>query len=120
MTIPAPLPLTLYQGDSFSLFVRIKARDAGGTLVYQNLTGCTVKAQIRLNTEAPQVIAEFSANITEQVTLTGGIVLLLTPAQTAAMTELKAVWDCEVLYSNGDKRTFLAGSVALVKEVTHA
>lgn len=119
MTIPALQPLALYQGDSYSLLLRIKARNNLGDMVYQDLTGAIGKSQIRADASSNTVIAEFTCTITDQVTLTGGVLLQLTPAQTSSIVATVAVWDCEILYANGERHTFLSGPVTITKEVTH-
>lgn len=118
MTIPATYSITIYQGDSYSLLLRIKARDENGVMQYQDLTSTTPKAQIRLTAASNTVLAEFDADVTDQVALRGGVLLVLSPTQTAALTDPVMVWDCEVTYPDATKKTFLAGPVNLIKQVT--
>lgn len=122
MTKPATQDIDIYQGDSFDLFVRVKARDAGGTMVYQNLTGATPKAQIRQSKSNVTVLVEFTCTLSNQTTTPGGVLVHATPAQTAALAATSPgapnVWDLEILYSNGDKRTILAGNASVTAEVT--
>ena len=119
MTTPALQNLEIYQGDSVDMLVRIKARDALGSLVYMDLTDWTPKAQIRLNVGAPTVLAEFTCTKTDQTIMPGGILLHLDPASTASITANEGVWDAEISKSTTDKKTFLAGTVTFTAEVTH-
>lgn len=122
MTTPAKLDITIYQGDEFSVFVRVKGRDAQGVLDYLDLTGGTPKSQIRLSVDDAEPLAEFNATLTDQATLKGGILYTLTDAQTAALNiSSTGVWDCEILMPvalGGGTRTLLAGSVTVIKQVT--
>lgn len=118
MTTPAPFDLQIYQGDSYDLFFRVKARNGVGDLVYLDLTGSTPKAQIRASKTSPTAAAELTANISDQTTLTGGVLLHITPAVSAALTLTAGVWDCEILFASGDKKTVLAGDVTVTPEVT--
>lgn len=118
MTTPATFDLSIYQGDSYDLFFRVKARNGIGDLVYQDLTGATAKAQIRATKETASVLAEFTCSLSNQTSTPGGVLCRLTPATTAAITATAGVWDCEILYANGDKKTVLAGNVTFTKEVT--
>lgn len=122
MTQPAALDIALYQGDSFDLFVRVKARDTGGTMVYQNLTGATPKCQMRAAKNNPTVLIEFTCTLSNQTTTPGGVLIHATPANTLGLVATSPgapnVWDLEILYSNGDKKTILAGNASVTAEVT--
>lgn len=120
MTVPAPFDISVYQGDSFDLLLRIKVRDTSGTLIYQDLTGATAKAQIRATASSSTVLAEFSCSLTNQSTLPGGVLIRLTNAQTTAINADVGVYDAEVTYANGDRHTFISGKVTFIKEVTRA
>lgn len=118
MTTPAVFDPEVYQGDSWDLFFRVKARDAGGNLVYQDLTGATPKAQFRPNAASSTITAELTCTLSNQSTTPGGVLVRLSPAQSAGLAPGNLVWDCEISYSNGDKRTVLAGAVTVIAEVT--
>lgn len=115
------LPLTraihLYQGDSFSLKFRLKTKDASEPPVVTpvNLTGCTVKAQIRtFETETPEVVAEFASTITDAAN--GEVELKLTPEQTAEIEGGR--WDVQVTFADGSVKTYIRGNVAVKSQVT--
>jgi hypothetical protein len=118
VTTPAKFDPEIYQGDSWDLFFRVKARDAGGNLVYQDLTGSTAKAQFRVAASATTILAELTCTLSDQVATTGGVLVRLSPAQSAGLVPGNAKWDCEISYPNGDKRTVLAGDVTVTAEVT--
>lgn len=120
MTKPATQDIEIMQGDSFDLFFRVKARDAGGTLVYQNQTGNTCKAQYRATkSSASPVLVEFVCSMANQTTTPGGWLIHATPALTAGLSPTtNGVWDVEISYANGDKKTVLAGAVTVFAQVT--
>jgi hypothetical protein len=119
MTIPAHFPIALYQGDSFKLFFRVKVRDTEGVVDYQSLAGSTPKAQIRATADTTGTpMAEFTCTLANQTTTKGGCTIELSTSQTAGITAVSGVWDCEILYSDGEKKTFLAGPVTITKQVT--
>jgi hypothetical protein len=114
--IPGTYDIQIYQGDTFRVFFRL--RDEGGT--YIDLTGQIAKAQIRSNTDAPTVLAEFSTSIPDQSVLAnrGSVLLTLTSAQTSALTT-GGVWDVQLqVTATGEVNTYLRGTVTVVKEVT--
>lgn len=119
---PLKFDIEVYQGDTFSMFMRIRALDANGDPAsYIDLTGSTPKAQIRSNVAdidaAPD--AEFTCTLGNQGTVPGSLFVELTDVQTAALTG-NGVYDVEILHANGVRRTYLQGTVTLIKEVTRA
>lgn len=119
MTIPAQFPISLYQGDSFKLFFRVKVRNDQGVVDYQSLASSTPKAQIRASADTGGTpLAEFTCTLSNQNTVPGGVTIELSSVQTAGLTASSGVWDAEVLYQSGEKKTFLAGPVTIIKQVT--
>lgn len=118
--IPGTYNLEIYKGDTFLLYVRIQATNSNGAPgEYIDLTGNTPKAQIRATPTNPTVLAEFTATLDNQTTNMGGITLMLTPAQTAALTN--GVWDLQTSNAGGTIiNTYLAGTVMVIEEVTRA
>lgn len=113
--IPANYPITVYQGDDFDLVFRIK-NNLGE---YLNLTGYTARAQIRESFDGPDVLAQFSAAIADQIASPGGVILALTPAQTTALPRSGGVWDVQLEDSfRTEIRTYLAGRVTVLEQVT--
>lgn len=121
MAGPAPYPLEIYQGDTFELPIRLREVSSGGVLGdYLDLTGSTLKAQIR-GTEAGSVLAEFAVTVEDQtsvatkgratLTLIHDVTLLLTDAATA-------LWDMQVTDSGGKVRTLLRGEVTITGEIS--
>lgn len=120
MTTPATYAPEIYQGDSWDLFFRVKARDGSGNMVYQDLTGATPKSQLRATAASGTVLAELTCTLSDQGTTPGGVLVRLSPAQSAALVPGTAEWDCEILYASGDKRTVLKGTATITAEVTRA
>ena len=116
---PATHNIEIYKGDTYTKFIRIRSKDENGDPgPYVDLTGATPKAQIRLNEDDTEVKAEFTATLGNQTTFPGSINLLLTATQTRALTAVNHVWDMEVTHADGSVRTYLKGSVTVIKEVT--
>ena len=111
------LNLKVDQGATFSKVVVWKT---GTPAAVVNLTGCTARMQVRNKLTDPVVLLELT-------TANGGIALggaagtvtiNLSATQTAAIAWVTAVYDMEIIYSNGVVRRLLAGSVAVSPEVT--
>ena len=116
MARPAKLDIDIYQGDTFELIFRLKT-PAGS---YVNLTGATAKAQVRATAATTSVLAEFTASVLTQTGDTlGGVKLLLSSAQTTLLNA-NGAWDVQVTFSDGTVKTYLAGTVTLIKEITRA
>lgn len=122
---PAVQDLSIYQGDSYDFFFRVRERVYDPVMEeftagdYINLTGWVGKSQIRVTHDAVEVLAEFSVTLSDQTTTPGGVLLMLTPAQTAALPS-KGVWDVQLTNTAGEIRTFIAGGVTVSREVTRA
>ena len=116
---PATHNIEIYRGDTYTKFIRIRSKDENGDPgPYVDLTGGTPKAQIRLNEDAVDVEAEFTATLGNQTTFPGSIHLSLTPTQTRGLDPVNHVWDMEVTHADSSVRTYLKGSVTVIKEVT--
>lgn len=115
---PGTHNLEIYKGDSFEIFFRIRNTDANGDpAAYVDLTGRVPKAQVRASASAGTVLAEFTATLANQTTAPGGVLLTLSPAQTAALTN--GVWDVQLTTTaTGETKTYLRGTVMVMDEVT--
>lgn len=126
---PVVQDITVRQGDRFDLFVRLREKVWNPALNagagdwepgdYIDLTGKTVRSQIRNDAADATVRAEFTVAISNQVTLKGGCLLTLFPDDTKVLTA-NGVYDVEIetTATPTDTETFLEGAVTLVKEVT--
>lgn len=118
--IPAVLNITITRGDTCEVFFRVRSKNANGTPgEYINLTGNTAKSQVRATVKAVVISAEFTCTLTDQVTIPGGVLLRLTPIQTAAIIEDTAVWDVQLTTAT-DNYTYLSGVVTIRDDVTRA
>lgn len=123
---PWPHDLSIRRGDTKELFFRVRERVWDETTsayipgAYRDLTGWTVLAQYRATEDANEVLAEFAATIMDQGVTPGGVLLRLTPAQTASLTILTGVWDCQLTDPAGDVYTYIAGKVAVDKDVSRS
>lgn len=129
---PVLQDISVYQGDTFDFFFRVRERVWDPALEeyvagnYINLTGWSGKSQIRASADATAVLAEFTVTISDQAVTPGGVLLVLTPAQTAALpataspTVPAAIWDVQLTNGAGEIRTFIRGAVTVTREVTRA
>lgn len=116
---PATHNIEIYRGDTYTKFLRIRAKDENGDPgPYVDLTGSTPKAQIRLTEDDPDVAAEFTAVLGNQTTFPGSVHLSLTDTQTRGLDAVNHVWDMEITHADTSVRTYLKGSVTVLKEVT--
>lgn len=104
--------MLVQQGATYSQTITLK--DNFGVAV--NITGCTAAAQIRQQYSDPTPAAQFTCVI--PVGTDGVIRISLTPAQTAAITFDRGVYDLELTYPSGVKDRILQGNVVISKEVT--
>jgi hypothetical protein len=122
--VPASQDITIYQGDTWDdLFFRVRNRvynsstgeyEAGS---YVDLTGYTAKAEIR-PTPGGNLIVAMTVTLSNQSTTPGGVLLSLTPTQTAGLPTSGGVYDVQLTSGAGVKRTYLAGKVTVIPEVT--
>lgn len=131
--VPGRSHITLYQGDDFSYYFRLRGATwnpalnsgAGGWVpgAYLNLTGHTVKAQVRKTAEDESVLAEFEFTLAAQSGDTlGGVLLTLAGDATAAVPPTipgkEWVWDVEITKPDGSNDTYLSGKVRTLAQVT--
>lgn len=105
------LDITITRSDQWSL--PVVRRDAAGATI--PLTGRVYTAQIRTDPDAATAV---SMAISTAEAATGKIVLSLTAAQTAGLSD-GSWWDLEERLSVGaDPRTILRGRVWIDKDIT--
>lgn len=114
---PLKLSLTVYQGATFR---RVITWSAGTPAVPVSLVGCTARMQVREKLDAPAVLLELTTENGRIVLggLAGTVTLVLTAAETEALTWRSGVYDLEIEFPSGDVRRLLAGTVRVVPEVT--
>lgn len=135
---PVAQDINIYQGDVRNFFFRVRQQvfnplsglyEPGD---YTDLTNWTGKSQIRnlAGNQNTSLLAEWTVNIVNQTSTRGGVLLRLSPAQTAALPQsgptigaaLAAVptlvWDVQLTDPTGDPYTFIAGGVRVLPEVT--
>ena len=116
MALPVGKNISIYQGDSFelafTLYTKLPNGDQGPAV---DLTGATASAEMRATVDSSTVLATFTCSHDDDG---GRITCALSPAQTEALPASGGVWDVQVEYPNGDVKTYLAGTVAVTKEVT--
>lgn len=126
--IPWVKDIKVRRGDTKELFFRVRTRTWNEALQkwepgpYRDLTGWTALSQIRESLDSTIVAAEFTVTFSDQVNpdTVGGVLLKLTPVQTASLTIIKGVWDCQFTDLAGDVWTYVAGAVTVEKDVSRA
>lgn len=121
--LPVQRNLVIYKGDTFSFSFRLRDRTSTGELGnYVDLTGATGKSQIRLTADSASVIAEFDVTIPNQSVAAnkGRVNLYLSPETTGSSTFVNGSWDAQITFPDGTIRTYLHGTVTVMKEVTRA
>lgn len=110
--MPSNYDLSIYEGDALKFTVTVK----DSSNVALNLTGYTAKAQLKAGYSDVAPV-NFVCTIT---TPTSGVVsVYLAPATTAALDPSKSyIWDFQLTEPGGDVRTYLAGDVTVIPEVT--
>lgn len=117
MSLPIQKNISIYEGDSFFIKIRLRQRDQSGAPgPYVDLTDSFVKAQIRPDVNSSTVSADFS---TEHNGIGGEITLSLSPTQTAALPPAGR-WDMQVTFPDNTVKTYVRGSVEVQQEVTRA
>lgn len=111
------LPITILQGETWRHELAWKA---GLPAVPVDLTGCSARMQVRSVVASADVLLDLtSANGRIELGTTGGeITLRLSAVETAALAFRAAVYDLEIVHSNGDVRRLLEGSFKVRPEVT--
>lgn len=120
--LPGAKNITFVAGDTYTLPIQLFTGidpDTGDPIDPLDLTGASVKAQIRLNPASNTVLAEFVILNAEDLTTDGVIILRLESNQTQPLAATpNSVWDLQVTLANGVRRTRLAGIVSVVADVT--
>lgn len=120
-TLGEEMNLRIRQGATFGPHL-FRMTNPDGSPV--NLTGCTIRGQIRKTALAPSAALSFTATITDAAQ--GRYQLLFTAAQTAAIkageketdSDSKYVWDLEFVDSTGAILPLYYGVVTVFREVT--
>lgn len=118
MAKPASYPLDIYQGDTYRKLFRLSGKASGGGIGDPlDLSGWTGKAQIR-QAIGGTVLVEFTVEIdADQTTNPGQFTISASKETMQALNVTAAVWDCEFV-KGADRRTLLAGPVAITFDVT--
>lgn len=112
--LPAKCSLTLYRGDT-----RIWDNQFDIDGVPMNLTGFDFTAQIRVSPDSDEILAVIA--VTGIDLAHGHIRLVLTAEESEKLVIGKSYWDLQLVRtSDGFTRTYLAGPVKVVGDVSRA
>jgi len=107
--LPATVNLVLYQGDSFAMDLAVWGDDDSS--VPFDLSGATVRAQIRTSPEDTTVAGQFAPSVT------GNVIRLTLSSAVSTGLPRQAVWDVDITQA-GWVTTLAAGTVSLTAEVS--
>lgn len=118
---PSDIDLVLYQGDDWSKTFRLGSRaSADSDIEYWDLTGWTGRSQFRVKATSEDVLVTLSVVIGDDQDTSDGagyFTVSMTDTQSASLPK-RCFWDIELTDTSGFKRTFAAGSVEVIREVT--
>jgi hypothetical protein len=106
--LPQDVNLILKRGDDFYLTIAVDDLDGQPA----DLTGAAVRAQIRAQTESPDVLGDLAPVIEDNV-----ITVFLTSPVSASLP-LSTVYDVELTDAQARVTTLIAGTITLRPDVT--
>ena len=115
---PAHIDLDVYKG---STFVKIIQWKTGIPTTAVNLTGCTARMQIRKAVNDPTVLDTLTTEngkISIHEPLNGKFKILIPASVSSAYTFTSAVYDLEIVFSEGTVTRVIEGCLTAVPEVT--
>lgn len=124
MALPGKYTHSFTAGDRYTKTILLCNRSDNGVPTDPvDLTGASIKSQIRSTADSGEVLAEFVISNEDDLTTDGTIVLLLDESQTQPLVTgkpgpLVGVWDLRVTTAADGPRFRLAGSVVVKPSVT--
>jgi hypothetical protein len=122
--LPGSYGLNIYQGDRIEKAFRLRDAeyDSQGKIIpgdYKDLTGYTAQAEIRKSKGQSIPDASFTCTIDpDQITNAGLVTIVLLPADCKALNEGGYLWDLQLKLDAAHIKTYLAGPVVVIGEVT--
>lgn len=114
--LPAQRDISIYAGDDFEMTVRLRDKTPDGYPGAPiDVWGSTAHAQIRSSKNSNQILATFVCDIPGP-DQPGVINMSLDSSETSGL--VSGVYDLEVEFVNGIRKTFLAGNATVTAEVT--
>jgi hypothetical protein len=116
-TIPADQAISIYQGATFNPVLTFYTNQAAGTLL--NLTGYTARMKARAGYGTAEIFNLTTSN--GGITLGGAagtVSLLISAANTAALTAGSYLYDLELIDSSGVVNRVLQGRLTVVAGIT--
>ena len=113
---PVDIDFCMPQGATFRRVLRWREKNGPN----RNLTGFTARMQLRATADSATVLEELTTE-NGGITLGGSegtISLLLTAAETIALTAGRVVYDLELIASNGEVTQLTRGIISVTRNVT--
>jgi hypothetical protein len=109
--MPLNYDMKIYKGDFVEVFVTV----SDDNNVPIDLTGYTAEASLKLNyTDSSPV--DFTCTLTAPTL--GQVKIYLASTISSALVPGDYIWDFQIVKPNGDARTYIAGDVKVLNEVT--
>lgn len=109
--------ITVYQGSDYRRALEFKNESA----VLMDLTGYVFRGQVRAEYSSASPVFSFSFTLRNQTTSPGLVDMLLSAADTAAVSIAKItsyIYDIEMVTASGDVKRIVEGKLNLHPEVT--
>lgn len=110
--------ITLEQGATFRMSFTWREGTADNPGAPVNLTGATLRMQIRAAQGSPVLAQASSGDGLEHGGVDGTIRIVLPPSKTNLVTAAKAVYDLEAVYSPDDVHRVIQGRVTTKGNIT--
>lgn len=121
---PAIVNIDHYQGDRLEVFFRVRERIWSASSQsweigdYINFTGGVPKGHVKASKDDLAPFVTFDCSLSNQATVPGGVLAVLSPAQTTLMIERTYYYDIQVERGASQVDTYIAGVIVMEKEVT--
>ena len=115
---PAHIDLDVYKGSTFVKLIQWKT---GESPVAVNLTGCTARMQIRKSVNDTVILDSLTTeNNKLQIyePLNGKLKIVIPAATSSAYTFTSAVYDLEIVFTDGTVTRIIEGCLTAAPEVT--
>jgi hypothetical protein len=115
---PVKLDLEIYKGSTYRKSLQWVV---SSTSTPMDITGCSIKMQIRAYVGSTSVLIELST-VNNRIIIVDALLgkwqIYLTPTETLALDFVKAVYDLDITFPSTEVHTPIQGDVTLIKQVT--
>jgi hypothetical protein len=115
---PAHIDLTIYKGSTYSKILQWKTGESATPV---NLTGCTARMQIRKNVNDSTILDSLTTENSKLEIfepLNGKFKIKISSGTSSAYPFTSAVYDLEIIFTDGSVTRVIEGCVSAIPEVT--